>query len=169
MIVFARLIEAYGLQGWLKVHFFADDVPALGRVKKWWLASEVDRQAASWQACDLQSLKPHGKGWIVKLAGIQDRTGAESLLGCYVAAPRDALPAPAAGEYYWADLIGLDVVNTAGVVLGKVTQLLESGAHDVLCVRAADGQERLLPFVSAIVQDVDPGQALVRVAWEADW
>lgn len=169
MVVFARLVEAYGLQGWLKVHFFADDGPALGRMKQWWLAAEAESAASSWQAHEVLHLKPHGKGWIVKLAGVQDRTAAELRLGCYVSAPREALPAPASGEYYWADLLGLDVVNKAGLALGKVTQLLESGAHAVLCVRAQDGQERLLPFVGAVVLNVVRERGLMEVDWELDW
>jgi len=80
-----------------------------------------------------------------------------------------ALPPAAKNEYYWADLIGLDVVNGRDERLGAVKELIESAASDVLVVAADDGTERLLPFVSAVVLDVDVAAKRIRVEWEADW
>jgi len=79
------------------------------------------------------------------------------------------LPVPAEDEYYWADLVGLAVVNGAGEALGKVAGLIETGANDVLRVLGDDGVERLLPFVDAVVLDVDREAGVIRVEWGADW
>ena len=87
---------------------------------------------------------------------------------CYFGAPREALPAPAQDEYYWADLVGLDVVNLQDQPLGRVKSLIETGANEVLVV--ADGErERLLPFVEQVVRKVDVTAKLVRVDWDSDW
>lgn len=76
---------------------------------------------------------------------------------------REILPPPADEEFYWADLVGLNVVNEAGLALGKIASLIETGANQVLVVK--DGTtERLLPFVSAVVKQVDPASGTVRVA-----
>ena len=97
-----------------------------------------------------------------------DRTAAEAVDGFYVAVPREALPKPDKDEYYWADLIGLEVWNTQDVRLGTVSGLLSTGAHDVLQVQ--DGEvERLIPFVASYVTDVDVAVRRIRVEWEADW
>ena len=90
------------------------------------------------------------------------------------AAQRHDLPDTEDDEYYWGDLIGLDVVNQSGERLGRVDRLLETGANDVLVVvdDAAGAEkpvERLIPFVSAVVKDVDREAAVVRVEWDAQW
>lgn len=168
-VVLGRLGDAYGLRGWLRVHFFSDDGQTFGSMPQWWLANSADAPGSHWQSRSLSALKAHGKGSIVKFAGVDDRTAAEALAGCYIAAPRDHLPATARDEYYWVDLLGLDVVNAEGILLGQVAELMNSGAHAVLCVRDAAGQERLLPFVAAVVKSVDRSQRKIAVDWDAAW
>jgi len=106
---------------------------------------------------------------VVLLDGVDDRTAAEAMKGVLVGAPRDALPETDEDEFYWADLIGLDVINTAEERLGKVVGLLETGAHDVLRVVGDDEVERLLPFVAAVVLTVDKEAQQIRVEWGSDW
>lgn len=101
--------------------------------------------------------------------GVIDRTAAEALKGVLVGAPRNALPATSEDEFYWDDLLGLEVVNSAGERLGKVGGLIETGANDVLRVCGEDGEERLLPFVSSVVLAVEKEAGLIRVEWGSDW
>ena len=103
------------------------------------------------------------------MAGFDDRTAAENAVGLLIGAPREALPATGSDEYYWADLVGLDVVNTKDQTLGRVLGLIETSANDVLRVGDGVEDERLLPFVAAVVLDVDLTARRVRVEWEADW
>lgn len=163
MIVLGRITAPFGVHGWLKVHPFGDDPEAWISMPQWWLGAEE-----TWQASKLKSCKLHGDGLIVLFEGIDGRTTAEKLIGLYVAAPREALPEVARDEYYWSDLVGLDVINMADEPLGQVEKLLSTGAHAVLCVR--DGEtERLLPFVAAIVKDVDIAKRRIQVDWALDW
>src|SRR5260364_20333 len=93
-----------------------------------------------------------------------------------VRAPADFLELPK-DEYYWTDLIGLQVINTAGEILGIVRNLLDHGAHAVLCVEphasnaASAGQNRelLIPFVNAYILEVDLGHHQMIVDWRSDW
>jgi 16S rRNA processing protein RimM len=165
MVVLGRLADPYGIRGWLRLHVSADDPLAWAEMPVWWMA----REGEPWQEVGLKSLKVHGHGVVVLLEGVDDRTAAEALKGVLVGAPRDALPKTEEGEYYWADLIGLEVRNSADEHLGKVAGLLETGANDVLRVVAADGVERLLPFVAAVVLAVDKEAGLIRVEWGLDW
>jgi len=179
MIVLGRIAGPYGLQGWVKLNAYGDDFDALGTMPQWWLGAAAEGEV--WTPYALQDLKSHGKGWIVKFAGVDDRNGSEAITGSYIAAPREALPETAANEFYWADLVGLEVVNTQGERLGRVTKLLSSGAHEVLCVSDGEGgkmQERLLPFVAQVVKSVDTAngtkgtegtKGTIRVEWGADW
>lgn len=166
MIVLGRIVAPYGVRGWLKIHPLADDPDAWGNMAQWWLG--IDGEGEVWQPYPLEALRRHGASWIAKLGGVDDRDAAERLDGRYVAAPREAMPQTGQDEYYWTDLIGLAVVNEQGESLGKVESLLETGAHQVLVVRNGDS-ERLLPFVSQVVKDVDIGDRRIRVAWQADW
>ncbi len=170
MIVLGRIIGAYGLHGWVKLQAMGDDFEALGRMSQWWLGRESGGE--TWEPRALAALKAHGKGWVAKFAGVEDRDEAQAMAGCYIAAPRCELPATATDEYYWADLVGLEVVNDQGERLGEVTGLLSSGAHDVLCVRDGAGdkkQERLLPFVAQVVKSVDTASGRICVEWGSDW
>ncbi len=89
--------------------------------------------------------------------------------GVLVGAPRAALPPTRTDEYYWADLVGLEVINTREQSLGCILGLIETPANTVLRVADGEGAERLLPFVAAVVLDVDLVERRVRVDWEADW
>ena len=87
---------------------------------QWWLAAIRSRRPVEWQAYKLEQVREHGKGLIAKLVGIDDRTAAEALQGSYVGAPREAMPATDDDEFYWDDLVGLEVRNTKGESLGIV-------------------------------------------------
>ena len=168
MIVLGRIVAPFGVHGWLRVHPFGDDPEAWRKMPQWWLSADVDAPAGSWKAHGLEAVKLHGDGVVAKLAGIDDRDASEALGSCYFGAPRDALPPPAQDEYYWADLIGLAVVNMQDQPLGRVKSLIETGANQVLVV--ADGEhERLLPFVEHVVRKVDVAGGLIRADWDCGW
>jgi 16S rRNA processing protein RimM len=172
MIVLGRIVAPFGVQGWVKIHPFGDDPASWKQMPQLWLSATDDAPEASWKALTLSGLRLHGKGVVAAFDEVPDRNAAEAIDGFYLGAPRSALPRPEQDEYYWADLVGLDVVNEAGVALGRVGGLLSTGAHDVLQVREeADGKEieRLIPFVAAYVLDVDLAARRIRVAWERDW
>jgi 16S rRNA processing protein RimM len=155
----------------LKLHPFGDDPASWRNIKHWWLGAD-ENDHFGWRAYPLQSMRGQGKGWVVKLTGVDDRNAAEALVGSYVGAPREALPKTAADEFYWADLIGLDVVNERQEALGQVAEMLEAGAHAVMAVREGEGEaavERLIPFVGQVVKEVDVPARRVTVAWERDW
>jgi 16S rRNA processing protein RimM len=165
IVVLGRLTDPYGIQGWLRLHPFGDDPLNWAKMPVWWIA----REGEPWRECKLNGLKAHGNGVVVLLDGIGDRTAAEAAKGILVGAPRDALPRTDQDEFYWADLIGLEVINTADERLGTVAGLIETGAHDVLRVVADDQSERLLPFVAAVVLAVEKEAGRIRVDWGSDW
>jgi 16S rRNA processing protein RimM len=166
MVVLGRIVAPYGVRGWVKVHPLGDDPEAWSEMPQWWLGADAD--GGSWQPYSLEAFRRHGASWIAKLAGVDDRNGAEAMDGRYVAAPREALPATDGEEYYWTDLIGLAVRNEQGESLGTVDSLLETGAHQVLVVKEGE-TKRLLPFVGQVVKAVDVGAGLIRVDWGMDW
>jgi 16S rRNA processing protein RimM len=162
MMVMGRIAGAFGVKGWVKVQTFTQSVDTLIGFPSWWL-----KQAAGWQERKVEEAAVHGRTVIAKLSGVHDRDAAAQLLGYEVAVPRDQLPASRAGEYYWADLIGIGVSNIQGVPLGRVAKLLETGAQQVLLVEGE--RERLIPFIESVVVSVDVAGRSLVVDWDADF
>ncbi len=120
-----------------------------------------------WRDFALDDGRRHHGGLIVSFTGVDQRDAAAALLGADIAVQRAQLRPAQRGEYYWADLLGLQVVNRDGVVLGRVSGLLETPAHDV--VQVTGERERLIPFVRDIyILDVDLEGELMRVDWHVD-
>ncbi|MDR1935484.1 MAG: ribosome maturation factor RimM [Candidatus Accumulibacter sp.] len=168
MVVLGKVVDVYGLRGAVRVHPFADDPRSWGAMPRWWLGGEGDAPEA-WRCLRLIRCRERSGLLIATLEGIADRDASESLRGMLVGAPREELPATESGAYYWGDLVGLEVVNGQGQPLGRVAGLIATGANDVLQVVDEAGRERLLPFVNAVVRDVDlPGRRILA-DWQADW
>lgn len=168
MVVLGKIVGAYGLRGAVKVHPFADDPEAWARLTHWWVGQE-DCAPELWRQTQVIRCKTHGDVLIAELECLPDRNASETAKGLLVGVPRAELPQVANGEYYWVDLIGLDVVNTHDQSLGHVLGLIETSANQVLRVGDGDGKERLLPFVATAVLEVNLAEKRIRVEWELDW
>jgi len=120
-----------------------------------------------WQSVKVAEGQRHGKSVILRLEGFDDRDQAAGLIGTEIGADRSELPEPEDGHYYWSDLTGLRVVHRDGTELGKIKEMLETGAHDVMVVEG--DQERLIPFViDEVVLNVDLTEKVINVDWEWD-
>lgn len=180
-----RVVDAWGIKGWIKVLPFAKDPQALFSSKRWHLKAPESRlgqpkpaSTASYPSLlKVVEAKQHGEVVVAQVQDVPDRNGAEALIGCRVFVPRSSFPTPEADEYYWMDLIGMAVVNRQGESLGTVSGLIDTGPHSVLqVVAAAPSQEqpeaateRLIPFVSAYIDDVNVEQRRITVDWGLDY
>lgn len=164
MIVMGQVAGALGILGWVRLKTFTEYVDSLCDHPVWWLGDEK----GPWREIRVEKFEVHSKGLVAKFPGCNDRNAAEKLKGQLVAIPRSSLPSQAEDEYYWADLIGLDVINLEGENLGKVSSLMDTGANQVLCVAAADG-ELLIPFIASAIQQVSLEERVIRVDWQADY
>jgi 16S rRNA processing protein RimM len=157
-----RITGAFGIRGWIKIQPFTGEPGNLLAYPQWWVGN-----AAGWQEHCIELAKEQSGSVVAKLAGCEERDAAALFRGREVAVPREALPAPAENEFYWADLIGLDVVNMDGEDLGVVSQVVETGANDVLVVEG--DRERLIPFTEQVVKRVDAAGRVIRVDWGSDY
>jgi 16S rRNA processing protein RimM len=164
MVVMGRVAGAQGILGWVKLKTYTEFVDSLADYPVWWLGDEK----RPWREITVEKFAVQGKGLIAKFSGCSDRTAAEKFKGLLVAVPRSSLPQQAEDEYYWSDLIGLDVVSLTGESLGKVDNLMDTGANQVLCVRGASG-EILVPFIASAIRQVSLAEKVIRVDWAADW
>lgn len=157
-----RILAPFGVKGWVKVQPNTAEVRNLLAYRSWWVGQEGD-----WREAAVAEAKVQGDAVVAQLEGCEDRDAAAALRGKTVAVPRAALPAAKSGEYYWADLIGLAVVNEESLELGRVVGMLETGANDVLVVQGE--RERLIPFIATVIREVNLASGVVRVDWAADY
>lgn len=163
VVVIGRVAGVFGVRGWIKVYSYTEPRADILRHREWLLRRDGD-----WQPLSLRGGREHGKGLVAHLEGYDSPELARGLMDCDIGVPRAALPALAAGEYYWADLEGLRVVTEHGVELGVVDHLLETGANDVLVVKGE--REHLIPYVRGeVVTDVDLEHGVMRVAWDPEF
>jgi 16S rRNA processing protein RimM len=164
MVIMGRVAGAQGIQGWIKVQPYTAEPDSLLDYRSWWLGDEKQ----GWRELDVLKSSLHGRGLIAQLMGCHDRNTAEKYKGLLIAIPRSRLPEPAEDEYYWADLIGLEVRNLGDERLGVVDSLQDTGANQVLCVAGEKG-EILIPFIASAIKQVDLADKVIRVDWQADY
>ena len=157
-----RVSAPFGVAGWIRVQPYTELSESLLSYRTWWLGS-----GSEWKEHRVARAQVRGPELIAKLEGCDDRDTAAGLRGDEVAVQRAELPATAAKEWYWADLIGLRVVNAAGDELGRLTRILRTGANDVLVVEGA--RERLIPFIEDVIREVDLSAGVILVDWSADY
>lgn len=191
LMVVGYITGAYGIAGWVRVKPYSNDAGALLNVKAWWIDKPELHDVEMLQS------KMHSGEVVARLMGVAGRDAAEALKGAAVKIARSRFPALPDGEYYWADLIGMAVVNLQGESLGRVADMMDNGAHPILrvaqdpvaavptvgagvpgAVTAADGgravaakaaPERLIPFAGTFIQQVDMAGKTVTVDWGLDY
>ena len=169
-----RISDAWGVKGWFKVLPYSASPEALFSSKQWYLLP-AEKGAVNFAGSfklRLKEAKDHSGVVVASAHSVDDRGAAEFLRGARVFVARSSFPSTAADEYYWIDLIGLDVVNREGVALGQVTELLSTAAQAVLVMqyRLADKTlERMIPFVAAYVDSVDLASRRISVDWQSDY
>jgi 16S rRNA processing protein RimM len=179
-IEIGRVVDAWGVKGWIKVQPFASDPQALFSSRRWFVKppEEADiRQYGTKPAASFPPLlkvteaKEHGGVVVAQVKEVSDRNAAEALRGARIFVGRSSFPTADADEYYWVDLIGLVVVNRQGQALGTVVGLLDTGPHSVLRIQPAEpkAEERLVPFVAAYVDDVSLSDKRITVDWGLDY
>lgn len=167
-----RISAVFGVKGWVKVQSFTEPAENLFDYAPWWL-----KTAHGVKTVEIDEAKPHGKGFVAHLKGVDDRDLAASYAGLTIAVERNLLPELEAGEFYWHQLQGLSVISrfeSGEYRLGRVARLLETGANDVLVVAAdadsVDERERLIPYVpEQYVVDIDLAAGTMIVDWDPEF
>jgi 16S rRNA processing protein RimM len=172
LLVVGYVSGAYGLQGWVRIKPYSAEADALLHAKTWWLGNP--EQPAQLRDVDMMQSKSHSGDVVARLVGVGDREAAEALRGTVVQISRKHFPSLDDGEYYWVDLIGLEVENLQGERVGKVDGLMDNGAHPILKVSVAGAEpdalkEVLIPFVDQYVKTVDRAANKIVVEWGLDY
>lgn len=167
VIPLGRVIDAWGVKGWVKVEPFASATDtALSKARSWHVtrpASPAHPAIDRW--VELEKAKRHSAGVVAKPVGCEDRDAALALKGAEVGVRRADFPPLREGELYWVDLIGCQVFNTESADLGTVVSVDDHGAHPILQTDSGV----LIPFVDAYIVEAEPAAGRIVVDWQADW
>lgn len=170
-----RLVEvghvrsAYGIKGWVWIFANTDPLTNIFAYAPWYAC-----EGGVWREVRVAEWREQGKGLVARFDGVTDRNQSEALKGLSLWADRSRLPDLPEGDYYWSDLIDLQVWLEDGRLLGQVHSMMETGSNDVLVVRACpgslDARERLIPWMPGpVVKHVDLAGRRVVVDWDADF
>lgn len=168
VVVIGRIEGVYGVGGWVRIRSYTEPEENLlgyGNCKV--------RRREDWRDIAIDAGRRHGKGLIAHIAGVDDRTTAESLRGSDIAVEVGELPPLGGDEYYWYQLEGLSV-RCAGGLLGRVNRLMKTGSNDVLvvepCRGSRDRRERLIPWLrDSVVMSVDLDAGAIEVDWDPEF
>ena len=164
LVTLGRISGVFGVKGWLKVRSYTEPAENIVGYAVWTLR----RDAGVATTVAVEEGRRHGRSVVAKLRGVDDVDRARAWIGADVAVERAELPQCAPGEFYWADLEGLEVRTAGGELLGRVDHLLAAGAHDVLVLAGGD-RERLIPFVlGSVIREVDLEAGRIIADWSAE-
>jgi 16S rRNA processing protein RimM len=183
VVIVGRVVGFYGVKGWVKVHSYTRERGDILHYTSWLIKLPGLQE---WKEQTVAEGRLQGSGVIAQLEGYTNRDQAGGLIGADIGLYKTHLPALTPGEFYWAQLEGLKVITLAGIDLGRVSHLFETGANDVLVVRPEgagspeqvggnppDGKEaereRLIPYIHDVIKEVDLATGIIRVDWDADF
>lgn len=156
--------SAYGVKGWLNIKSNASSAKSLADYSRWYLCKDYlvkEVEVLDTHVVNSSSLR-------VKISGINDRDQANTIAGMEIKIPREKFKLLGKDEYYWVDLIGVEVRNLGNIFIGKVKNLIRSGCHDILVI---DGLEKeiLIPFVCNYIIDVNLKNNTIISDWKLDY
>lgn len=162
-IIVGRFGRPHGIKGFVTVHSFTEPRDNILRYTDW--HAYIDKK---WQPIKLLNLEVQNKSIIAQIEGYPEREIVARLTNIEIAVQRDQLDELKSGEYYWHQLIGMNVVNSKGESFGKVTEIIPTGSNDVLVV---EGEKRhLIPYLPGqFILDINNSQQLITVDWDLDF
>jgi len=163
-LIVGKIGAPYGVKGWVKINSYTEEQQGIFNYQPWLLSDGKEYRVDQWRV--------HNKGLVAKLVGIENRNEAEDIKNADISIQSDLLPALEEDQFYWRELLGMKVVTEQGYDLGTVKELFETGANDVLLVKArindAFGQkERMLPYLpEQVIKHVDKEAKTITVDWD---
>lgn len=164
-IIIGRTGGAHGVRGWMKIMSYTRPRQNIFSYSPWLL-----HVGDTWQQIEVEESQHRGDRLLVKLAEIESPEQARLYMNCDIAIMREQLPDLKEGEYYWHDLIGLEVLNQDLISLGKVSEITETGANDVLVIKSDENKKCIfIPLVMDVyVKQVDLTARQIHIDWQIE-
>lgn len=162
-IVIGRFGRPHGIKGFVSVYSFTEPRDNILAYTDWHVFLNN-----TWQPIKLLSAQAHNKIIVAQIEGYPERETVALLTNVEIAVDRSQLAPLAPGEYYWHQLIGMNVVNPQGQTFGSVIEVIPTGANDVLVVQ---GEKRhLIPYLPGqFIIDINDTKRVITVDWDLDF
>jgi 16S rRNA processing protein RimM len=162
-VIVGRFGRPHGLKGFAVVNSFTEPRENLLKYTDW--NAYLNNK---WQPIKLEHIEVNTKSIIAKVEGYAGRDEVSRLTNVNIGVKRDALPELTDGDFYWHQLIGMQVKSVQGIEFGKVVEILATGSNDVLVI---EGKQRyLIPYLPGkVVLNVDEQNKTILVDWEEDF
>ncbi|NYT52766.1 MAG: ribosome maturation factor RimM [Candidatus Vesicomyosocius endoextente] len=161
-LLIGKINGFFGVKGWVKVFSHTHPRDNILSYKPWYI--NVD---SHWQTLNISQGRVQSKTIVAQIKDIFDKEQAKVYIDTNLYIEKSQLLRLKVGEYYWNDLIGLEVVNKAQFVLGKVFNLVNTGSNNVLVVRG--GKEHWVPYISPFLIQVDINNQTILVDWDENF
>lgn len=163
-VLLGHISGLFGVKGWVKVFSYTRPRTQILNYRAWRTGADKMHILA------VENGRAHKEGIIAKFAGIDDRDQAVSLLDAEIHVLANELPELPVTEFYWHQLIGLQMVDCQQQSLGTIVRMMETGANDVFIVRAKDKKEHLVPYIKdQVVKQIDLESASILVDWDINY
>lgn len=163
LVELGNINGVFGIQGWVKVFSHTSPRVQITDYRRW-----LVRHNGQETEYRILRGREQGKAIVAQLEGVDTRNASEALVGATIFVHSDQLAELGEGEYYWSQLIGLNVVNQQGVDLGNLEWLFETGNNDVMVVQG--DKERFIPYIQDnFVKKVDLDAGKILVDWDPDF
>ena len=163
IVIMGKIVAPHGIQGWVKVQPFTEKKETLSNFKFW----NVSHDESSWNEYEAESIQVKDKLIFAKLKNVNDRNSAAGLTKAFIGIFKKELPKLEGNQFYWFELIGLNVVNLSGHSFGKVDSILETGANNVLVIKGK--KETLVPYIDSVIAEVNLTDKAIKVDWPDDF
>ena len=162
-IILGRIGAPQGIHGWLRITSHTSPPTNILNYTTWQI-----KRGQAWSSLSPEETKTQGNKLLVKLPDCDSPEVAKQWTNTLIAIYQNELPKLPEDEFYWSDLINCQVVTSEGVLLGNVTQLLETGANDVLIIEGNE-QRHLVPYTDDTIQHIDLSNQLITVQWDPNF
>lgn len=162
-VLIGKVLAHHGVAGWLKIYSFSRPLESIADYQTWWIEQ---------QPYQLEQCRRNNKAILAKLQGLHSREQTQSLIGQSIYIDSTELPDLPQDEYYWRELIGLNVINEQGIELGRVEKIHETGANDVLQIKTPNGSDEepvLIPWGKQYILKVDQDNQSILVHWQLEY
>jgi len=167
LIEVGRLGAAHGVRGWLRVQSYTDPPQRLFEWTSWHLQSQDKAGHGATREVKLLEVRAQGNGWIARLEGVEERDGASRLTGQMILVEHESLPPTEGREHYRDDLVGFEVKNLEGALLGVVDHFIDTPGNTVMVIQGE--REHLVPVTHEHLRSVDKGARSLVVDWPEDF
>ncbi len=153
-----QIVNTFGIKGFVKVNPFVDDILRFNDLKKVYI-----KRNNVLEEKEIEEVKYHKNMVLLKFKGIDKVEDADRLKNSYLEVDRDNAIELQEGEYFIADLLGLDVVTEEGEKLGKLEDIFNTGSNDIYVVKTEEGKQLLLPAITEVIKEINLNESKIVV------